>query len=220
MRMIKILMTIYLTGLCLPVSAQRLATFKFGDYTWHEGSEEPNLWVNPPIVDTVEIEDADTFVFDTHERNSPYAPYAFDTAVATATGWYRYQVREPYHNGLRIDSLFVRFVTDSLPDDPLPPDTTLPRPPVPPSATALIVNLVVVDHRDLSRFRILNLDSFDRAALELFDPSGKAIYKNRDYHNDFDFAGRKPGTYYYHLRLHQGGKASQYDGFVEVIHHK
>lgn len=182
------------------------------------GFLQPNLWVNPPIVDTVEVEDTAPFVFDPHERHSPYAPFTFDSSAATSTGWYRYHVCEPYHNGLRIDSVFVLF--PSIPDTAgHDPGDTLPVPPPATSSSPLIVNLVVLDHQGLSFFKILNLGDYEGAELTLFDPAGRAVYKNRDYRNDFDFAGRVPGTYYYHLRLREGGKTSRHDGFVEVIQH-
>ncbi len=238
MRTNKILTTLYIIGACLPVFAQRTMS-NFGDFQslsapadgapgLTSGYQQPNLWVNPPIVDTVEIEDADTFVFDTHEAASFYAPFQFDTAVATRSGWYRYHVREPYHKGLRTDSLFVRFLSDSVPDIPTPPDlpitpgdTTLPKPPVPPQAsTASIVNLVVLDGHDLSRFKILNLADFERAEATLFDRSGRVIYHSQDYRNDFDFSQRKPDTYYYRVALHRGSTIIRQEGFVEVLERK
>lgn len=197
-----------------------------GNLPLTSGYLQPNQWVNPPIVDTVTVEDADTFAFDLHEPASFYAPFAFNTAIATRSGWYRYQVREPYHNGIHTDSIFVWFLNDSVPgtppDLPIPPgDTTLPMPPVPPLAsTASIVNLVVLDHYGLTRFRILNLEDFDRAEVSLFDRSGKAIYHNWDYRNDFDFAQRKPDTYYYRVALHRGGSIIRQEGFVEVLERK
>lgn len=190
------------------------------------GYLQPNLWVNPPIVDTVTVEDADTFVFDTHEAASFHAPFAFDTSVATRSGWYRYQVREAYHNGIRTDSLFVWFLNDTTPTTPpdwpiIPGDTTLPKPPVPsPASAARIVNLVVLDGYDLTRFQILNIEDFERAEVTLFDRTGKAIYHNQDYNNDFDFARRTPDTYYYQVSLHRDGTVSRLKGFVEVVERK
>ena len=192
------------------------------------GFLQPNPWVNPPIVDTVTVDDADTFVFDTHEATSFYAPFAFDTAVATRSGWYRYQVREPYHNGIRTDSVFVWFLNDTLPSTPpdVPitpgnPDDTLPKPPVPALASAArIVNLIVLDGYDLTRFQILNIEDFERAEVTLFDRAGRAIYHNQDYHNDFDFARRTPDTYYYDVSLHRDGTVIRQKGFVEVVERK
>ena len=239
MRIIKILTIFAIMGVYPPIFAQRRTISYFGDFstlsTPATGNPsltsshlQPNLWVNPPIVDTVTVEEADTFVFDLHEAASFYAPFAFDTAVATRSGWYRYHVREPYHNGLRTDSLFVWFLSDSVPGTPpdVPvtpgnPDDTLPKPPVPPlTSTASIVNLVVLDGYDLTRFRILNLSDFDRAEVTLFDRTGKSIYRSQDYRNDFDFAQRKPDTYYYRVSLHRGGTVSRQEGFVEVVEHK
>ncbi len=147
--------------------------------------------------------------------------------MATATGWYRYHVREPYHNGLRTDSLFVWFLHDTIPDIPTPPgpvipgDTTLPKPPVPSlTSAASIVNLVVLDGHDLTRFKILNLADFERAEVTLFDRSGKAIYHSQDYRNDFDFARHTPDTYYYTVALHRGGTVTRQKGFVEVVERK
>ncbi len=158
----------------------------------------------------------------THDAASYYAPFQFDTAVATATGWYRYHVREPYHNGIRTDSLFVWFLSIPTPPGPvIPGDTTLPQSPVPsPASAADIVNLVVLDDHDLTRFKILNLADFERAEATLFDRSGRAIYHSKDYRNDFDFANRTPDTYYYIVALHRGGTVTRQKGFVEVVERK
>lgn len=179
------------------------------------GYLQPSLWVDPPIVDTVTVEDTGTFLFDLHDPRSPYAPFVFDTAAATRSGWYRYTVREPYHNGLRTDSLFVRFLPDSTTNGGN--DTTRPRPPVPPINPARIVNLVVLDNHGLTRFRILNMSDYDRADVCLFDPAGRLIYRKRDYKDDFDFSGHTPGTYYYNVTLRKGGASTRHEGFVEVI---
>lgn len=230
MRIIKILTICSIMGVCSCGFSQRLTIFNFGDFSTlstpvsgtpglTSGYLQPNLWINPPIVDTVTVEDGDTFVFDLHEAASFYAPFAFDTTVATRSGWYRYRVREPYHNGIRTDSIFVWFMNDSVPETP--PDDTLPKPPVPPlTSTASIVNLVVLDGYDLTRFRILNLSDFDRAEVTLFDRTGKAIYRSQDYRNNFDFAQRNPDTYYYRVSLHRGGTVSRQEGFVEVVEYK
>ena len=181
----------------------------------NSGFLQPNPWINPPIVDTVFIANAYSFLFDRYLEASPYAPFEFDTAVATHSGWYRYRVREPYHNRTRTDSLFVRFLHDTD-VTPVPSDTTL-TPTPPGSYTAHIVNLVVLDHYGLTRFRILNLETFERAEVNLFDRTGRAVYRNKNYRNDFDFAKHGPGTYYYQVTLYHNGKVSRQKGFVEVI---
>lgn len=170
------------------------------------GFPQPNRWVEPSIKDTVVIADEYIFFFDRHEAASPYAPFTFDTVAAIHSGWYTYHVDEPYHNGIHADSIFVLFTGSGGTGGN---DTPTPK--------ARIVNLVILDERNLTRFRIINLDDYDRADVCLFDPAGRLIYRKRDYKNDFDFTGRTPGTYYYNVTLRKGGADTRHEGFVEVI---
>lgn len=171
------------------------------------GYLQPNRWVEPSIKDTVVIADEYIFFFDRHEAASPYAPFTFDTVAAIHSGWYTYHVDEPYHNGIHTDSIFVLFTGSGGTGGN---DT-------PPTPKARIVNLVILDERNLTRFRILNMQDYDRADVCLFDPAGRLIYRKRDYKNDFDFTGRTPGTYYYNVTLRKGGADTRHEGFVEVI---
>lgn len=210
--------------LCGIASAQPSSWHTFGDFPFlsvpveglsglTNGYLQPNRWVEPSIKDTVVIADEYIVFFDRHEAASPYAPFAFDTVAAIHSGWYTYYVDEPYHNGIHPDSIFVLFIGSGETGG----NDTSDVGPKHPTPKARIVNLVILDELNLTRFRILNLDNYDRADVCLFDRSGRAIYRSRGYKNDFDFAGHTPDTYYYRVVLHRQGAVIRQEGFVEVI---
>lgn len=182
------------------------------------GYVQPNQWIRPWMRDSV-VSDDDAVIFEQHDPLSPIAPYYFDTPVADTTGWYRYTVFEPYRNRQWTDSVFVRFQEhdDGNDEDGPSPDPGSPKDPMV-VKPARIVNLVIVDNYDYTRFRILNMEDYNRVELILFDVRGRAIYRTSDYMNDYDFRNMADGTYYYQVTLHNSGMTTTQKGFVEVLH--
>lgn len=142
-----------------------------------------------------------------------YAPFAFDSVIATRDGYYLYRYRA-LNDPRRIltDSVYVRLKRDARP--PTEPDiertpVSLPMP--------MIVNLVVIDHHGFHHFKILNADVFTRIDLTLYDRYGAVLYRTDNYRNDYDMSSLPADTYYYRLTGHTPQGSVSRKGFVELV---
>jgi gliding motility-associated-like protein/uncharacterized repeat protein (TIGR01451 family) len=63
-------------------------------------------------------------------------------------------------------------------------------------------------------FNIIGLEGYDRAELIIFNRWGNEVYKSDNYKNTWDGQGLNEGTYYYILRLFQGGNDESHKGWI------
>ncbi|MDR1973936.1 MAG: gliding motility-associated C-terminal domain-containing protein [Bacteroidales bacterium] len=139
----------------------------------------------------------------------------FDSAVAHKTGYYIYRYHSIYKQDKIADSIFV---TLPLLAPPVIPPLEPPFVESPDNQISLpeVVNLVVVDEKNLTYFKIFNIDEFEKVEVHLFSSSGKKIFSSLDYNNGFDMRNCREDTYYYTILASINGLRKIKKGFVQL----
>ncbi|QNK61197.1 gliding motility-associated C-terminal domain-containing protein [Pedobacter sp. PAMC26386] len=65
-------------------------------------------------------------------------------------------------------------------------------------------------------FKIIGRESFDGIELMVFNRWGNEVYRNNNYHNEWDGSGLSEGTYYYIVTLKKAGSKTSKNGWVLI----
>lgn len=154
----------------------------------------------------------DTLTYDTlynisTEIDARYSDYSLPIPTAYTEGYYTYTYKALNSDKTIFDSLFVSFLNEHEQDSSLENKTKMP----------LVVNVVVIDHKGYTTFKLLNLDYYDNVKLNLYDKRGLCIYRSLSYNNNYDMSHLPADTYFFDLEAQKAQDIIKHKGFVELI---